>query len=188
MTNNEEILNKLQAPFPPEQIKSREGPKKNGQPTYFSYVPTEFLQQRLDSVLGLNWTWTVVASTIEKITKTKAIWENRQKVGEELVQTEQVIVHGRLSLQLPDGDLVHRDAFGGCDLNYGTSAGDPHKIADSNAFKKACDKFGLAKEVGGEEFKNSKSTARSSSPFTVQAQSNTQKPQQQTNGNPFLKG
>jgi hypothetical protein len=163
---DKQVLTKLKEPFPADQIKSREGPKKNGQPTKFSYVATEHLQTRLEEVLGPQWDWTVISSSLQKVNKVKARWENNRKVGEDSVEVEQVIVHGRLTIHLPSGLIIHRDSFGGCDLNYGTTAGDPHKIADSNAFRKACDKLGLAREVGGEEFSSSNSSKASSAPFT----------------------
>ena len=89
---------------------------------------------------------------------------------------------------MPSGETVHRDSFGGCDLNYGTAAGDPHKIADSNAFRKACDKFGLAREVGGEEFNsNAKPVSGFTKPQTF-SNSNTASTQSQTtSSNPFIK-
>lgn len=180
--DNFDILHKLKAPFPKDQIKQREGPKKNGRAMMFSYVPASALQARLDEVLGPKWNWEIISSSIQTFNKTKAIWENGKKVGEEQSKVDHVIVHGRLTIILPDETKVIRDSFGGCETSYGTAAGDPHKIADSSAFRKACDKLGLAQEVGGEENSNA---AANSAPFTNK--SFTQPAIASRPSNPFIK-
>lgn len=145
MQKYETILDALKERFPQEQVKQREGPAKkvNGQweKQMFNYVPTPYLQERLDKVLGLNWGWETLSDMVIKVVKSiKDYKTNEYKVKE----VEQVVTKGRLTIHLGDGQVRYREAYGGCDLNYGSQSGDAFKIADSNAFKKACLKFGVA--------------------------------------------
>jgi len=146
-----EILGQLKEEFPPEQVKQREGPKKNGQVQWFSYIATDDLHERLDAVLGPNWDWEVMNSNTIAVTKVKDDWKDGKKVGKIEIKQEHVIVLGRLTVSLPSGVKIKRDAFGGCETNYGSQAGDPYKIADSGAFKKACYKLGIGRYLGLEK-------------------------------------
>lgn len=154
MEKYKEILDALKMDFPEESIKFREGPKKNGKIQWFKYIPTDLLHERLDEVLGLNWTWSVLDNNTITVKKMKKEYPGGYNPGQKNNYTmveysvEQVAVLGRLTITLPDGTSVWRDGFGGCDMNYGTQAGDPFKIADSNAFKKACYKFGIGRYLG----------------------------------------
>ena len=154
-TDNE-ILADLKAKFPDDVVKRREGPKKKDHTgkfvtQWFSYVPTDNLSERLDEVLGFNWSWEILDHCISTYTKMVSVedgvWANSGKPKYKRVPKESamVAVRGRLKIFLPSGREIVRDAYGGCEMNYGSQAGDSFKIADSNAFKKACIKLGLCR-------------------------------------------
>jgi hypothetical protein len=155
----DQILNKFKERFPDEVIKVREGPKKKVKGQWveqlFQYIPTDHLHERLDEVCGLFWTWEILGNTIITVTKNikEKVYKNPDADRYDLVDkqktVEQVIVWGRLSILLPGLETpINREAFGGCDVSYGSQAGDSFKIADSNAFKKACYKFGIGRYLG----------------------------------------
>lgn len=154
---SENILKQLKERFPDDVVKKREGPKKkvNGRwiEQFFSYIPTDHLHERLDDTCGLNWNWEILGHSQLSFNKFgKAKKYNADGDGYTLVEeekkVEQIVIWGRLTIRLEDGSTTSRDAFGGCDLTYGSQAGDSFKIADSNAFKKACYKFGIGRYLG----------------------------------------
>jgi hypothetical protein len=195
--NLQAILNQLKGRFPDEVVKKRIGPNKkvDGKwvQQYFDYIPTDHLHERLDAVLSLNWSWEIVDKlriSFIKAVKVKKDDENgRYHFEEEEKEVEQVIVCGKLTIVLPDGRTVVREALGGCDITYGSQAGDSYKIADSNAFKKACYKFGIGRYLGiegAEEDQHEKTPlTKSSNPFSTKQA----KPQVENKGkkNPFTK-
>lgn len=153
-----EILNKLKERFPEELIKYREGPKKKvgneWKEQQFAYIPTDYLHERLDLVLGLNWNWEILGNSsikFQKQTKQKQYRQdgsNKYDLIDIVKEVEQVVVWGRLVIKVDENTFSFRDSFGGCDVGYGSQAGDSFKIADSNAFKKACYKFGIGRYLG----------------------------------------
>ena len=152
------ILSKFKERFPDEVIKAREGPKKKvggkwvGQ--IFQYIPTDHLHERLDDVCGIYWTWEILGHTVITVTKNskEKVYKDdsdRYDLVDKQKIVDQVVVWGRLSILLPGLPMpINREAFGGCDVSYGSQAGDSFKIADSNAFKKACYKFGIGRYLG----------------------------------------
>lgn len=126
MTNtgktDEDVLNELEKEFPANQLKTIRG---------FSYIPEPLIRQRLREVLGLSWNWEIVKET-ETMFKSKPA----------------VVVTGRLTLKLPSGDVVIREAHGGSPLDNGMRPGDAHKSAGSNALKKAAYLVGVGAYLG----------------------------------------
>lgn len=145
-----DFLDQLKARFDDKILEKRDGPKRRlddgtwVKKTFF-YIPVDNLQERLDEVFGLNWAWEVSHQSVIEVEKEKKQYENGRETGKELVKEKQVIVVGKLTLFLPDGRSVSRDGCGGCDSTHGMSAGDAFKIADSNAFRKACHRFGMGR-------------------------------------------
>jgi hypothetical protein len=146
-----ELLNKLKERFPDEAIREREG--ADGK--VFKYIPTIFVANRLDDVFPLAWNWEVIDSKVHQTRKLRkrVTWDKSVqpwKKSETEVEADifNLAVLGRLTLALPGGEKVFRDAWGGCELFKGGQAGDDYKIADSNAFKKAAYKFGIGAHIG----------------------------------------
>lgn len=141
------LLSRLKAEFPPDQIKQRKGPtKKIGNKfvkTTLKYIPTTYVVGRLDDVFPLSWSWE--NKDCKVYTGTKRVFNNEQhdyESGQE-TQVEHIAVLGRLTIILPNGQSVYRDGWGGSELLKGSQAGDGFKIAASNAFKKAALNFGV---------------------------------------------
>lgn len=153
-----DILEGLKKEFPADQVRKREGNKKKNPETgqyetqWFDYIPTNFVSERLDSVLGLNWSWQVLETKEYAVTKSSY---NKATESYTSKQVMHVAVLGRLLIHLPDNNNVFRDAWGGCELDKGGQAGDCYKIADSNAFKKAAYKFGVGGYLGIAALENS---------------------------------
>lgn len=196
-----DVLTELKKPFPEEILEKKPGPNKKVGNQWikqnFFYIPSENLHERLDDVLGLNWSWEIKESMVVDVTKEKSKKEyvNGEMTGTttKVVDEKQVIVFGRLYATLPGGRVVTRDACGGCDITYGTTVGDPFKIADSNAFRKACMKLGIGRylalegkaEIADQKGGYNKSVDNTQSPFTNKQQSNNNS--NNNSGNPFLR-
>lgn len=156
------VLEKLKERFDPNQVKQRQGPKKKNpatnqwEPIMFDYVPEPYVRERLDEVLPLGWSWEVLSTKEYQVVK--SVYDKGSQSNVDQV-VGQVAVCGRLTLNLPDGTTVFRDAFGGSDLDKGSQAADPYKIADSNAFKKAAFKFGVAAYLGIEGLEDDAASA-----------------------------
>jgi len=117
------ILEELSKEFPINNLKTVNNK--------FTYIPEPLIRQRLDDVLGLNWSWTITRET-ETIFKKKAA----------------VVITGRLTLNLPSGAIVIKEAHGGSVLDNGFKAGDSYKSAGSNALKKAAYLAGVGAYLG----------------------------------------
>jgi hypothetical protein len=83
-TTNDEVFERLSAPIPPEQIKSRKG--SQGRDLLYIQVPTVI--DRLDSACG------------------PGAWWNEMEMAEHYVKC-------RLSIRLPDGLVITREGIGG---------------------------------------------------------------------------
>jgi hypothetical protein len=137
---DEEVLEALEEEFPEEQLKTIEtGSGRNRKK--FSYIPEPVVRNRLREVLGLNWSWEI----LREADTTFLVWD--RDAGEKLPQPA-VVVTGRLTVNLPSGITVSREAHGGSLLYSGNKAGDPHKSASSNALKKAAYLFGVGAYLG----------------------------------------
>jgi len=108
-----------------EIVKERPG----GGGTKLYYIPGKWYIERLNDIVGENWQWEVVSIQPTGIS---------------------YIVHGRLTI-----DGISRDGIGGADLKFAkdkektpinvSSEGFENtvKSAETDAFKRACEKFGL---------------------------------------------
>jgi hypothetical protein len=198
-----EILAELKKPFPEEILEKKDGPKKQINGVWvrlkFFYIPAEHLHERLDEVFGLKWSWELKETKIVDVTKEKKEkqYANGERVGttSKIVEEKQVITFGRLYAHLPSGRVVTRDACGGCDITYGTTVGDAFKIADSNAFRKACIKLGIGRYLileGKAEVADQGSYSKgNSNPNNTQVPINNKQNNKQNNSksndNPYLK-
>ena len=176
------ILKKLKEEFPSNKIKSRKGPKNKR----FSYIPEPLVKERLDSVLPLSWSWAVKEYKLYRSPKEGYKPEDNYEVLE-------VAVLGRLTLDITPEYSVYRDAWGGSDMDKGSQPGDPFKIADSNAFKKAALKFGvgaylaLAGESLLEEEASVESGYASNNPFQNKKVKKKNNTDSASSDNPFLR-
>lgn len=121
--SDEKILEELYKEFPDHQLKVLNGK--------FKYIPEPLVRKRLDDVLGINWNWEITRES-ETVFKGKP----------------SIVVTGRLTLNLPSGGKVIREAHGGSAVDNGFRAGDAHKSAGSNALKKAAYLVGVGAYLG----------------------------------------
>lgn len=142
IATDEIILEKLTEKFDKRYLKSRRVGNKN-----FIYIPEPLIRDRLNEVLGLNWEWEIREDKLlpynqeaERMTKFTQERDPRENL--------QVVVRGALTIHLPSGKAVVREAFGGSPLLNGSMAGDAHKSASSNAFKKAAYMFNVGAYLG----------------------------------------
>lgn len=113
-----DILERLSAPFAPEEVKVRRGPRGD-----MRYITARVARRRLNEVLGVNW-----SCRIEPAEK----W-----------------VKCSLTITLPDGTRVTREALGGyADM---PSEEDKVKSGDSDAFKRCCVLFGVGEYLYGDD-------------------------------------
>jgi hypothetical protein len=110
------------APTPQKFIRTRPG--KAGQ--HWSYVPVRFFEMKLFSIFGLNWKFEIVDT---KYTQ------------------NEVIVRGRLTIKLNNGNEVIREQFGGAAKKEKAEIYNIHKAAVSDAFKRCCIQLGLFADV-----------------------------------------
>ena len=104
---HQEIMQRLQEPFPPEQVRSKpQGGKKVPYAEVWSY------QQCLDDVIGFGW---------EAVT----------------IRLEEGDCLCKLTLTLPDGAQITREAYGEKNSAFGG--------AEAQAFKRACSAFGVGR-------------------------------------------
>lgn len=146
---DKQVLDALKAPFDASKEKKRKGPydKKSRSHKYFTYIPVHYIQERLDEALGFSWDWQIVdvKETVFR-TQDKGTWDSQTRSyvgGGGVKEIPAVSITGRLTITLPSGQRVSRDGTGGADLDKGIGAGDGHKIAASNALKKAAYMFGV---------------------------------------------
>ncbi len=77
---------------------------------------------------------------------------------ETILKLKHIVVKGRLMLQMKDGSLIVREAFGGADVlcyknthptkaNQPLDLGNGYKSATSDAFKKCASSFGIAQDI-----------------------------------------
>jgi len=120
-----DIYNLLSEPFPREVERSR---RKGG--TNLTYIPVSEVIARMNRVIGIeNWS-----------SETLACYRDN-------ANPDWVIAHVRVTANI-DGSTVHRDGWGGQQIKTMKTGdivdlGDEFKGAESDAFKKACQKFGV---------------------------------------------
>lgn len=110
------------APTPEKLIRSRPG--KSGQT--WRYVPVRFFELKMFAIFGLNWKFEIVDT---KYTK------------------DEVIVRGRLTVKLANGNEIIREQFGGAKKKEKSELYNIHKAAVSDAFKRCCIQLGLFADV-----------------------------------------
>lgn len=110
------------APTPKKLIRSRPG--KAGQT--WNYIPIRFFELKLFSIFGLNWKFEVVDTKYSQ---------------------NEVIVKGRLTIKLNNGNEVVREQFGGATRKEKVELHNIHKAAVSDAFKRCCIQLGLFADV-----------------------------------------
>jgi hypothetical protein len=110
------------APTPKKFIRTRPG--KSGQ--NWNYVPVRFFEMKLFSIFGLNWKFEIVDT---KYTK------------------DEVIVRGRLTIKLNNGNEIVREQFGGSKRKEKVELYNIHKAAVSDAFKRCCLQLGIFADV-----------------------------------------
>lgn len=124
MTTND-IYNALSEPFPREVERSR---RKGG--TNLTYIPVSEVIARMNRVIGIdNWS-----------SETLSCYRDA-------ANPDWVIAHVRVTAKIGDA-TVHRDGWGGQQIKVTKNGdivdlGDEFKGAESDAFKKACQKFGV---------------------------------------------
>ena len=117
---DEEILEHLKSPI---ETKIREGAKdKAGNPTYYSYVPSSAVLDRLNEIWGINWNLEIVR---------------------EIIQGEHVAVLVRLHYPTSEG-MRYKDSWGGKKLSGGLELGNILKTSTSLALVKACNALGVS--------------------------------------------
>lgn len=143
-----DILNALTQKFDPSLLKERNG---------FTYIPEPLVRDRLTAVLGFDWDWVILKHELvpfNQENKNLTYYTKERDPREHL----QVIVHGSLTIKLPNGQVARRDAFGGSALISGSMAGDAFKAASSNAFKKAAYLFGIGAYLGMDDLESTDDT------------------------------
>jgi len=110
------------APTPKKLIRSRPG--KAGQT--WNYIPVRFFELKLFSIFGLNWKFEIIDT---KYTQ------------------NEVIIKGRLTIKLNNGNEVVREQFGGAAKKEKIELHNIHKAAVSDAFKRCCIQLGLFADV-----------------------------------------
>ena len=114
-----DLWERLAAPFAAEEVRSRRGPRGD-----LHYITARTARRRLNQVLG------------------PANWSCRVEPSEHWVRCSLTII-------LPDGKAVTREAIGG----YPDMPTDEDKVkgGDSDAFKRACVMFGIGEYLYGDE-------------------------------------
>lgn len=115
MLEQTEVLKLLKKPLP---TKVREGRKG----AIYTYIPTRYVSDRLTDVFGLNWSFEIKGTYIEK---------------------DHVAVLGRLVYPLGDGSLGFKEHFGGTKYEDSVGLGDSLKKSASLALKKAASLIGI---------------------------------------------
>ena len=117
--NNTQIIAQLCAPFPPECITTKTISGRTE-----SWVEQHHLMERLNEVLGMNWSWTIVSIATEPCFVGK-------KDG------QRASCHGRLTMWIDDKPIT-REGVGDKEM-YGVE--DARKASCSVAFRHACKFF-----------------------------------------------
>ena len=112
----------IMSPTPKKFIRTRPG--KAGRE--WKYVPIRYFEMKLFSIFGLNWSFEVIDTKYSK---------------------DEVIVRGRLTVKLKNGNTIIREQFGGAKKKEKAELYNLHKAACSDAFKRCCIQLGLFADV-----------------------------------------
>ncbi len=112
----------IERPLPPEKIKQRPG--KGG--LTFNYITPDFVISSLNEAFEYRWSTTIISSTM---------YDTTAVVGFELTVWD------------ADGNSIHKQQFGSCDVGRGMGTGEAFKGAASDALKKCATLLGLGLEL-----------------------------------------
>lgn len=136
----DEIFDRLAAPFDESEIREREG--RGGE--MFRFITARIARKRLNDVLG------------------RANWDCKIAAGDKWVKAS-------LTIRLPDGSSVTREALGG--YPQMPTEEDTVKGGDSDAFKRVCATFGIAEYLYGDTDPHSYDSRPNPGPARVPARS-----------------
>ena len=122
MPLNEQALSVVTRSIPKEQIKQRPG--KAGMT--FNYISAAVVIQLLNEAFEHSWSTTILSSAIH---------------------TDTVVVGLELTICNDDGNYIHKQQFGSCDMGRGMGPGEAFKGAASDALKKAATLLGIGLEL-----------------------------------------
>lgn len=122
MPLNKQALSVVDRPLPKEQIKQRPG--KGGMT--FSYISADLVIRLLNEAFEHRWSTSIVSN---------AMHDSTAVVGLELTVWD------------ADGNSIHKQQFGSCEVGRGMGPGEAFKGAASDALKKAATLLGLGLEL-----------------------------------------
>lgn len=139
MKSSDEILAILQRPFPPDQIKTRDGGWNKEKKIYeqYKYVETEDITERLNEAFGLTWSLNIsgVNGSANDFVTTDSGGDRHVVVGAEIEYKD------------PDtGDYFRRSGFGSKKIT--SEVGNDFKSSLSKALSNAAKKLGVAVDIG----------------------------------------
>lgn len=125
----------------PEHFKQTRPAKGGGT---WTYVSGAYIKKVLNFIFGWNWDFTIIDKIIN-------------------IEAKQVIIHGRLTCKLKDGNSIVKDQFGRADIKFNKKTqtpldlGNDLKAATTDALKKCASELGIASDVyAPKEFKDVK--------------------------------
>ena len=133
--SNEDIINKLRAPFSADRIEWRlqsSGEKQDGSiwAKCLAYIDNRAAMERLDEVYGMNWSHS----------------EEFKQIGSQAVCTVTITIESKVE-QTPEGPVVlfpYRSVTGSCAVEANGDI-DPFKSAASGAMKRAVVNLGIGR-------------------------------------------
>jgi len=136
---------------PKHLIKKRPG--KGGKT--FSYVPHGYVTAKLNQAFGFDWDWEIIPQANGDMFKYLEAETGTDYKGEEYeLRPASVIVHGRLTVRVRDPDNlkqiiaeITKSSTGEKEVIKGMTWGGLIKSAESDAFKKAASRLGIALDL-----------------------------------------
>ncbi len=122
MPLSEQALSVVTRPLTKEQIKQRPG--KAGM--IFNYISADLVIELLNEAFEHRWSTAIISSAIHDKT---------------------VVVGLELTVWDGEGDSIHKQQFGSCDMNAGMGPGEAFKGAASDALKKSATLLGIGLEL-----------------------------------------
>lgn len=127
MEENQNVIAALEAPFPPEEIRQREG----GFGKMLDFIHWTAAVRRLNKAVGSD-SWDFEVSDLR-------------------LADGVAICKGRLTIRFPDGTTATKEQYGGNAVNQGMKPDDAAKGAGSDALKKCASLFGIALNLSENE-------------------------------------
>jgi hypothetical protein len=148
----DEAVNILSRPTPRDQIKQREGGKKDGKPIMLDYVEGSYVIRVLNHAFGNHWSWKpihfeLIPSQPKVVTK---VWDNSKRKMVDLLEPryeqQPPVAHVVGELTIPG--FGSRTGFGSKTVIGGASEQESmYKAASTDALKKAATLFGIALDL-----------------------------------------